>query len=111
MANFDISLGDRLCCKVSLDGVRTSLDRGAIQIQIENAIAFELFKPLFLSSRFRVVGMPMEGKDNWGHCDWDDLKSIFDRFPPPWKYEMVGAPKKNITSWEDSSGLIHFFKK
>jgi hypothetical protein len=75
---------------------------GAIAIQVENAIAFELFKALFLSSRFRVVGMPVEGEENWGTCDWDDLKSIFDQFPPPWRYEMVDAPTPDVFVWEDA---------
>jgi len=66
MANFDILFGDRLCCKVFLDSIRASSDMGAIRIQVENVIAFELFRPLFLSSRFRVAGMPMEGEDDWG---------------------------------------------
>jgi len=98
---FKVFLADRLCCTVTLGQVQKSSDLGAIKIEIQNAIAFELFKSLFLSSRFRIVGAPEQGTNNWGMCDWDDLKSIFDQFPSPWKYQEVDAPRSEIVVWND----------
>lgn len=106
MAEFHIHLADRLCCIVSLGDVKVSSDVGAIQITVEQAIAFELFRSLFLTSRFRVVGTPTQPEQDggvWGHCDWDDLKSIFDQFPPPWRYEEINPPKSQLFVWEDAN--------
>ncbi len=103
MAEFRIYIGERLCCIVSIGDIKLSSDVGAIKIGVEQAIAFELFKSLFLTSRFRVAGTPTEPEtgDIWGHCDWDDLKSIFDEFPSPWRYEEVNPPESQIFVWED----------
>jgi hypothetical protein len=88
---------------VSLTGdIRKSSDVGAIVIQVENTIAFELFKSLFLTSRFRVVGAPVEREKDWGMCDWDDLKSIFDEFPSPWSYQIDGKVKSDVFVWADN---------
>jgi hypothetical protein len=95
---FVIYLDNVACCIILLQGekaIKTTADMGEITVEeIYDDFAYELFLSFFLSSRFRRGGGPFEQDSNrFGWCDTNDLKSILDNFPPPWRYESRNAPQ------------------
>lgn len=98
---FVIFLDDVACCVILLQGekaIKTTADMGEIIVErIDDDFAYELFLSFFLTSRFRRGGGPSEQGDNrFGWCDTNDLKSIFDSFGPPWRYELRNPPEVAI---------------
>lgn len=104
---------DHLICTISLAGVSTSKDIGAIEVKfnIKDEYLIDEFRYLFCTTSGILGKCLSDGMTgvllDWGVTDFDNLDYILSRFPESWQVKVVDDRPKHDPFVSKEDGVFY----